>query len=156
MPRATCRCGEILNVPDGAEHVICPKCRARVRIRRGVSAGADDRVIRFACSCGRRLKVGAQDPPSHGKCPDCGAVVPVPASSALADPEARTQELSPVDQRKLDEWTRTHARGDRRAGAAPPETARSEVGLRVCPGCGKPIHLGATRCRQCGIPVPRR
>ena len=30
-----------------------------------------------------------------------------------------------------------------------------EAGLRVCPRCKKPIHLGATRCRECGNPVPR-
>src|SRR3712207_6120734 len=108
MTRATCRCGEILNVPEGAERVVCPKCKARVRVRRGASAGADDRVIRFACPCGRRLKVSAQDPPPHGKCPECGRVVPVPASSVLADPEGRTEELSSADMRKLDEWARSH------------------------------------------------
>ena len=31
-----------------------------------------------------------------------------------------------------------------------------EAGLRVCPRCGRPIHLGADTCRQCGAHVPRR
>jgi hypothetical protein len=31
-----------------------------------------------------------------------------------------------------------------------------ETGLRVCPRCRKPLHLGADNCRECGMPVPRR
>jgi hypothetical protein len=159
MPRATCRCGEILNVPDdGTERIVCPKCKARVRIRRDAAAGPDDRFIRFPCPCGRRLKVSAQNPPTHGKCPDCGKVVPVPASSVLADPEGKTEELSSADMLKLDEWVKGHAKEASRApsASAPSAAIRSEAGLRVCPGCGKPIHLGATQCQQCGIPVPKR
>ena len=35
MPRATCRCGQVLSVPvNGPERVICPKCSARIRVRR--------------------------------------------------------------------------------------------------------------------------
>jgi hypothetical protein len=160
MPRATCRCGEILDVPDdGSERVVCPKCKARIRIRRGASAGAeDDRFIRFPCPCGRRLKVSAQNPPAHGKCPDCGRVVPVPTSSVLGDPEGTTEELSSADMLKLNEWAKSHTKEDGGApsAATPPAATRSEAGLRVCPGCGKPIHLGATQCLRCGIPVPKR
>jgi predicted RNA-binding Zn-ribbon protein involved in translation (DUF1610 family) len=158
MPRATCRCGEILDVPDGTERVVCPKCSARVRIRQGASAGADDRFIRFACPCGRRLKVNAQDPPPHGKCPDCGRVVPVPASSVLADPEGKTEELSSAAMLKLDEWAKSHTKeeGGLLSTSTRPAATRSEAGLRVCPSCGKPIHLGASQCRECGTPVPKR
>ena len=31
-----------------------------------------------------------------------------------------------------------------------------EAGLRVCPRCGRPVHLGAESCRHCGAHVPRR
>jgi hypothetical protein len=31
-----------------------------------------------------------------------------------------------------------------------------ETGLRICPQCQKPLHLGANNCRECGIPVPRQ
>jgi hypothetical protein len=30
-----------------------------------------------------------------------------------------------------------------------------EAGLRVCPGCGKPLHMSATVCRSCGEPVSK-
>jgi hypothetical protein len=31
-----------------------------------------------------------------------------------------------------------------------------EAGLRVCPRCGRPVHLSAEVCRQCGASVPKR
>jgi endogenous inhibitor of DNA gyrase (YacG/DUF329 family) len=175
MPRAACRCGQILNVPDdGPERVTCPKCGARVRIRRHAAApsasAAADGFIRFFCPCGRRLKVNAERPPSHGKCPDCGRVVPVPAAGVgmPAHPEAPTEDLSPADRAALERWSRSHLAKDEPAPvpasttdivASPPlpqEAERAEVGLRVCPTCGRPVHLGAEVCRGCGTPVPRR
>ncbi len=41
-------------------------------------------------------------------------------------------------------------------GMLPPSKVKFEAGLRVCPGCGKPVHMSATTCRECGSPVPRR
>jgi predicted RNA-binding Zn-ribbon protein involved in translation (DUF1610 family) len=171
MPRATCRCGQDLNVPDdGSERIVCPKCGAKVRVRLPVAAPgreADegDGYVRFNCPCGRRLKVkaDARTKPSHGKCPDCGRVVPVPtAGLSPNDPESPTEELSTADLSMLDEWTRRHIDADSRAPSStqllPSGTSpfRSEAGLRVCPRCGKPVHLGASSCRECGIPVPKR
>jgi hypothetical protein len=38
----------------------------------------------------------------------------------------------------------------------PPNSAvKFEAGMRFCPRCKKPIHLGASTCRACGTPVPR-
>jgi ribosomal protein L40E len=37
-----------------------------------------------------------------------------------------------------------------------PSKVKFEAGLRVCPACGKPVHMSATTCRECGSPVPRR
>src|SRR5690349_16958353 len=77
MARATCRCGQPLEMPrEGADHVICPNCESRVRIIRkprppeSVGAtrpdpGENDGFIRFSCPCGRRLKVSAIDRPTH-------------------------------------------------------------------------------------------
>jgi hypothetical protein len=31
-----------------------------------------------------------------------------------------------------------------------------ETGLRVCPRCQKPLHLGSDHCRECGTVVPRQ
>src|ERR1700678_477070 len=86
MPRVTCRCGEKLKViADGPERIECPKCGAKIRLRRAPVplpvGGAGDGFLRFLCPCGRRLKVPAADRPVAGKCPDCGRVVPVPTTA---------------------------------------------------------------------------
>jgi hypothetical protein len=172
MPRATCRCGQVLKIPDGGpDRVICPKCQARIRVR--LHAAPADGFLRFFCPCGRRLKVSAAQPPSHGKCPDCGRVVPVPRSSAAGGkppghPEADTVDLSAEDVAALERWTGRHqgqagnlAEGKTpqvlsRPAQPPAGSARAEAGLRVCPNCRRPVHLGADVCRACGIPVPRR
>ena len=36
-----------------------------------------------------------------------------------------------------------------------PPVLKMEAGLRVCPRCGKPLHMSATVCRACGEPVPK-
>ncbi len=65
----------------------------------------------------------------------------------------------------LEAWTKSHlARGNgndrtpkstaEMAQAAPGR--RAEAGFRVCPRCGKPIHLNADTCRGCGTAVPKR
>ena len=127
MSRVTCRCGEVINVKAdaGPERVDCPKCGARIRLRRRSSASSliggvsesDDGFIRFLCPCGRRLKVRAAGGQQAGKCPDCGRLVPVPGSpgatgvalsSARIDPDARTADLDPDDIARLEEWSTRH------------------------------------------------
>jgi hypothetical protein len=202
MPRVTCRCGEKLKVgPDGPERIDCPKCGAKIRLRRSApmeqtTGRAGDGFIRFLCPCGRRLKVPAADRPVAGKCPDCGRVVPVPttAQATLAgagsqrgpqsDPEARTEELDADDLAQLEAWgVRCAANSNQHAGPlstatglhaiasgtepnanlgfiapgmSPASEVKFEAGLRVCPRCKKPVHLGAATCRECGTPVPRQ
>jgi hypothetical protein len=201
MARVTCRCGEVLNVKSGGpERIDCPRCGARIRLRRRRSSSSgslggvsetDDGYIRFHCPCGRRLKVLAADRPEAGKCPDCKRVVPVPesawststpaASLGRSDPAARTEDMDAEDLARLEEWSARHRDGTSRpvAGAGdditpaampfvtgleagPDVPGRSssmvqyEAGLRVCPRCGKPVHLSATTCRECGSSVPRR
>ncbi|HEV3166561.1 MAG TPA: hypothetical protein VGZ22_21230 [Isosphaeraceae bacterium] len=172
MPRATCRCGQELTIPDdGTDRVVCPKCNAKVRVRRGrLRDASPDGFIRFFCPCGRRLKVSGEKPPKFGKCPDCGRVVPVPDPEApspqaypAGHPEALTEELSAVDAAMLDEWARGHLnKGGNPIGAASTviqttkPSGKVEAGLRVCPKCGRPLHLSAVVCRDCGAPVPKR
>jgi len=192
MARVTCRCGEQINVQaDSPDRIACPKCGARIRLRRSEVQAKDagqsgDGYYRFYCPCGRRLKVPAQGRPEAGKCPDCGRVVPVPASALAAsgsvgnagptDPEARTEELNADDLARLERWAARHLslstrREDPNAGAigaandgeaptegfgpTPPSVVKFEAGLRVCPRCRKPVHLGVSHCRECGNPVPR-
>ena len=173
MPHATCRCGQVLAVPasDVGERIVCPRCGARVRLR--VRAPGDG-FLRFLCPCGQRLKVNAEHPPSHGQCPECGRVVPVPkdqvSKKPMGHPETPTTELSLSDRTVLEEWGRQHSArtANNHAGTEPtppiaapavsnvPTPARAEAGLRICPKCRKPIHLGAETCRSCGTPVPKR
>ena len=113
---------------------------------------------------------GSVHPKWMGKCPDCGRVVPVPSPAhAGAHPEADTTELSPEQRIALDQWAarfpnrppgadRPPPDDDTPISIAPPHaaTARAEAGLRVCPNCKRPIHLGADTCRACGTAVPRK
>ena len=180
MPRATCRCGELLIVPAGDTRVVCPRCSARVKVRvtgpPPPSAAEAVGFLRFFCPCGRRLKVDAANPPAQGKCPDCGQVVPVPARApgahlAPGHPETPTEELTAAEASLLETWSRGHRAQNGSAVVvgelsgstamlaqpfAPKEADRAEVGLRVCPACGRPVHLGAETCRGCGAAVPRR
>ncbi len=198
MPRVSCRCGEKLQVPaDGPERIECPKCGAKIRLRRPTPEeieAAGDGFVRFHCPCGRRLKVPIKGRPAAGKCPDCGRVVPVPENawhpstpgrkSVPGDPEARTEEMDANDLAALEEWAAPHLANSRRTDkpgekttsllttlpgpdpvadtaliskAGPPNSAvKFEAGMRICPRCKKPIHLGASTCRACGTPVPRQ
>jgi hypothetical protein len=197
MARVTCRCGEKMTVPaDGPERVECPKCGAKIRLRRATPEEIDaagDGFVRFHCPCGRRLKVAIEGRPAAGKCPDCGRVVPVPENawpsskpgprSIPGDPDARTEELDSLDLANLEKWAaphlarpaRTDNPGEKTTSLVPvmsgadhlPDTAfinpstppnsavKFEAGMRICPRCKKPIHLGASACRSCGTQVPR-
>jgi hypothetical protein len=190
MARVTCRCGEQINVQaNGPDRIDCPRCGAHIRLRRSEVQAKDagqmaDGYHRFYCPCGRRLKVPVQGRPEAGKCPDCGRVVPVPASALLAtgstgntspaDPEARTEELNTDDLARLERWAARHlslstrredpnaraanggeASAQQGLGAGLPSVVKFEAGLRVCPRCRKPVHLGVSHCRECGNPVPR-
>jgi hypothetical protein len=166
MPRVTCRCGHKESVPaDGPERIVCPKCAAKIRVRRQALPGpgeSGDGFIRFACPCGRRLKVKAAATPQAGKCPDCGRIVPVPSTNFGSHPEAPTEDLSPADVAMLDEWSQR--RQAMASPSAPPSASAAakasgvkvEAGLRVCPRCGRPVHMGAVACRACGTHVPKR
>ena len=181
MPRATCRCGQELNVPGdgtGRAIVVCPKCNARVRVRVGKPRNASaDGFIRFFCTCGRRLKVSGEQPPKFGKCPDCGKVVPVPTAAAAADqplppnhPETPTEELMHRRHRHLG---RVDAPSRREVGPRlRPAHHRGRLEHRHPdpaahrPGRGRPPRLPEVRqaappertvtCRDCGAAVPKR
>lgn len=191
MARVTCRCGEAIEVDreGGPERVVCPRCRARIRVRRPEEAGAGDGLIRFPCPCGRRLKVRAADRPEAGRCPDCGRVVPVPQTAMASvgsskaprspgagvakvafagDGDAGTQELDPDDVARLKRWAARHgvvSEDDASSPVpppilpetpySPPPALRVEAGLRICPRCGRPLHMSAVTCRACGAPTPK-
>lgn len=177
MPRATCRCGQVLTFPVGSQgRIVCPGCGAKVKLRPSrpnSSSIVGDGYLRFLCPCGRRLKVPADNPPSHGQCPDCQRVVPVPVDAITGPmpnhPETPTEDLLPTDVQRLEDWKKAH---QKQKGALPrdpnvlplpsvpqstaegPVVPRTERGLRICPQCGRPLHLAAETCRHCGTPTP--
>lgn len=192
MARVKCRCGEAIEVDrdGGPERVVCPRCQARIRVRRPEAAGAGgDGLIRFHCPCGRRLKVRAADRPEAGRCPDCGRVVPVPQGAALASAgssrapkspgagvsnasftggDPGTEELDADDVARLRRWAARHgvvSEADASSPVpppilpetpySPPPALRVEAGLRICPRCGRPLHMSAVTCRACGAPTPK-
>jgi len=104
--------------------------------------------------------------------------------SELSSSEARTEELDDHDLTQLEKWAARHAAGPGypegpfstttgfsavTSGGNPaadiglltpnmpsPSVVKFEAGLRVCPHCKKPVHLGAANCRECGTPIPRQ
>jgi ribosomal protein L40E len=102
---------------------------------------------------------------------------------SLSNPEARTDELDAHDLAQLEKWAARHpdpsppgspfatttgftpvaSSGNPAADVGlltpnmlAPSVVKFEAGLRVCPRCKKPVHMGATNCRECGTPVPRQ
>jgi hypothetical protein len=159
---------DVIALDDGYVRFRCP-CGRRLKIR------AKDRPEAGRCpDCGRVVPVPDSAWISHERRPGVG----------LPDPdEQRTDELSPEDVARINTWSRqwqlrgqsapppvpgdrpdegaTPAAGAPIVGAgigiaARPSAIKMEAGLRVCPRCGKPVHLGASNCRECGASVPKR
>lgn len=166
MARVTCRCGETIEVAGPApERIVCPRCQTRIRIRRPKdqpAPAADDGYIRFACPCGRRLKVRATSRLEAGKCPDCGRIVPIPEPSRTAgagsgagvggsyqgagpDPETRTEELDKADVARLGRWAARHG--------VSPEAARPSLRPRPPEAAEVPPELADTPA-QTPAPAP--
>lgn len=92
----TCACGERIAVSRqyAGKVVQCPRCGSPVQIppaappssavrpRPGTPTGAalmpQRQTIRFACSCGKKIKVPARHAGRFGKCPRCGARLRIP------------------------------------------------------------------------------
>jgi hypothetical protein len=182
MSRVTCRCGEVISVnsSSGPERVDCPKCGARIRLRRKPSASAsssliggasetDDGYVRFPCPCGRRLKVRATSLRTAGKCPDCGRLVPVPETLVAVpapmgprvDPDARTEDLDANDWARLEEWAAQHTGRSPAAAGGPDATPTGVPKIQVgaAPYAGGPapsmvsFEAGLRVCPRCCKPV---
>ena len=155
---------------DGYVRFNCP-CGRRLKVR------AEGRPEAGKCpDCGRVVPVPesawaeTEAPPGKAN----------PGRSTGARPDARTADMDAVDLKRLEQWASRCRPGvnqnERQAGgltttshqslgalpptepapADPPPVLKMEAGLRVCPRCGKPLHMSATVCRACGEPVPKR
>lgn len=87
--RVACSCGRTLKLSPqyAGKTVRCPQCRQEVVVGRDVPPrakasaappAAGDGHIRFACTCGKRIKVPNRYGGRSGKCPQCGARVNIP------------------------------------------------------------------------------
>jgi hypothetical protein len=185
MARVTCRCGEVLSITSGeSERLTCPRCGAKIRIRRPTTVRngtplPDDGYVRFPCPCGRRLKVRKEGRPEAGRCPDCGRVVPVPASAweqvpgasgygdqyrtGRVEPDARTADLEPADLDRLARWSETHrGRGDesKPVGKQSPTLSSHRLGMASSIETGTPgnpsgvkMEAGFRICSRCKTPL---
>jgi len=171
MARVICRCGEKLEVDRGGpERVVCPRCQARIRVRRAQPGEGGDGLIRFHCRCGRRLKVRAAERPEAGRCPDCGTVVPVPkpearpaatvplASNAGAaragfDDDARTQDMDAAELARLQRWAARHGvlPGGGSSTAVPPPSPPAEASYSPPPSLK--VEAGLRICPRCRRPL---
>jgi hypothetical protein len=81
-----------------------------------------------------------------------------------------TEDMLPTERELLEAWTQAHRQGGpvvggtgsaESAATGPTSTEegpivpRTERGLRICPGCGRPLHLAAVVCRHCGASAPK-
>jgi ribosomal protein L32 len=155
---------------DGYVRFNCP-CGRRLKVQ------ATDRPDAGKCpDCGRIVPVpeGAWDSPESSR----GAGEQ--PHSGRGRSNARTEDMDAVDLERLEQWASRHlvasnpaenSQGDTTTGSfqslAPtlaeepvrgsaPSSVKMEAGLRVCSRCGKPLHMSATVCRECGEPAPRR
>ena len=99
--------------------------------------------------CGKSLKAPDALAGKKAKCPDCGAIVPIPkaaldAESLDDDPVSKPKSKSkPVE----DEYDATFDDlADYEAEAPVDETAKR----KPCPMCGEMIAKTAAKCRYCG------
>lgn len=95
--RTACACGQTIRVTHqyAGRAVRCPRCRQPVVIPAqtdffgpappvrddvtGVLKKPQDNFIRFACTCGKRIKAPAQYAGHSAKCPRCGIRLKIPA-----------------------------------------------------------------------------
>ena len=149
---------------DGFIRFLCP-CGRRLKV------SAQERPKAGRCpECGRVVAVPTSKFDS--------------LNPALAkyDSETRTQDLDATDLEELKKWSDRYSTKSSQAqdilakpeplvgvlevdngdfglppGKMPRVSAvKFETGLRICPRCQKPLHLGADNCRECGTLVPRQ
>jgi hypothetical protein len=155
---------ENAEVGDGFIRFLCP-CGRRLKVP------ADDAPKAGRCpDCGRVVPVPTSTFDRQN------------LTSGKNDAETRTQDLDVSDLAELKKWSdryrtdsgpsqRTSAQSSPLADHSGPDNGelailsgtsprasvvKFETGLRICPQCQKPLHLGSDICRDCGIVVPRQ
>lgn len=150
MIRFHCRCGRRLKVKaaDRPEAGRCPDCGTVVPVPAPRPALA-------------AVEVG--EPPRTVAAED--------RDDAFASPaDARTEEMGADDMARLQRWAARHGitpedddrsdqiptpRAPEPVPYSPPPAVKVEAGLRICPRCGRPLHMSAAACRACGAATPK-
>lgn len=150
--RFHCSCGRRLKVRDAKPRPVagkCPACGQVVPVpetlassaaeaREAVSAGCESPTQELTAADTARIQSWAAGfGPNAIESP---AATPAPASAPPPPPPPPP----------------TPAGSTASASGLSPSPVRVEAGLRVCPRCGRPVHLGSDSCRQCGASVPKR
>ena len=155
---------------DGYIRFNCP-CGRRLKVQ------AVDRPDAGKCpDCGRVVPV----PDSAWDSPEASRGAGMQAHSGRSRPNDRTEEMDALDLERLERWANKHLAADSHSvenaqddstgsyqslqptllekpvQTSAPSAVKIEAGLRVCTRCGKPLHMSATVCRECGEPAPRR
>jgi hypothetical protein len=161
---------------DGFVRFNCP-CGRRLKVRTDALGGAMAQAGKCP-DCGRVVPVPSSLLLSGSPAPSSSSG---PLKLKAHGAETPTEELNADEFAALERWAASHlAKGlmpspspssarvparaedeepDTETAVAPPSVPQSvkvEAGLRVCPRCGRPIHLSAVACRECGAPVPKR
>jgi len=158
---------EATELEDGYVRFNCP-CGRRLKVQ------GDKRPEAGKCpDCGRIVPV----PESAWK--ETADASPGSRGQGRTHPTTRTQDMDAADLERLERWasryqaasnynqqlggesTTLHQALNAVSPAAMAQDSSSpvtkiEAGLRVCPRCGKPLHMSVTVCRSCGEPVPKR
>lgn len=96
--------------------------------------------IEVRCACGKRLSVADEHAGKRGRCPDCGAVLTIPASGSGAGGSASS--AGGAAARPL--------RGQQLSSIAAAAAGRKPPG-RVCNSCGQAMGADAVICTNCGF-----
>ncbi|WP_240907435.1 hypothetical protein [Paludisphaera rhizosphaerae] len=157
--------GAVTGEGDGLIRFHCP-CGRRLKVR------AQDRPEAGRCpDCGTVVPVpkpvlASVSTLSSPRTPSVGV-----RNGAFAGPEdARTEELDADDIARIQRWAARYGvypedegktsqvpppRSPSESGYTPPPALKVEAGLRICPKCGRPLHMSAVSCRACGAATPK-
>ena len=157
---------EAIESEDGYVRFNCP-CGRRLKVR------GDERPEVGKCpDCGRIVPV----PDANWN--EAAGTSPGLRGQSRNHSNARTQDMDAADLERLEHWasryqaasnhnqqqgvesTTSHQALSTISPTAMVQNSSSpvikmEAGLRICPRCGKPLHMSATVCRSCGEPVPK-